>query len=75
MDETLSQKIQDQIRADELMLGRFKTMNAYLLRDNEDFIRCFLAIGSGDLYSLRISLDKANIQALAECLDALSRGS
>jgi len=58
---------------DDLALGFFGNAPVHLLRDNEDFIRCFLVVvGAGEPSTLRISLDAENIRALAEALDCLA---
>ena len=56
---------------DDLVFGRFGNANVHLLRDNEDFVRCFIMVLSGDSSAIRISLDADSIRALAEALDRI----
>lgn len=53
-------------RADEslLRLGRFGSAAVTLHKDNEDFPRCFIVIGSPNESTLRISLDGEDIHML-----------
>jgi hypothetical protein len=49
---------------DEVALGYFNGTAVHLLRDNEDFPRCFLVIGPTARSTLRLSLEEGDIPAL-----------
>lgn len=49
-----------------LRLGRFGSASVTLHKDNEDFPRCFIVIGSPNESTLRISLDGEDIQMLRD---------
>jgi hypothetical protein len=53
---------------DDVALGSFGEAAVHLLRDNEDFPRCFLVVEQASGSTLRISLDEGDIRALAEAL-------
>ena len=55
-----------------LVLGRFGAMQVTLLRDDEDFPRCFLVIGPENGAALRVSLDADDMRSLAEALEQLA---
>lgn len=50
---------------DEVGLGSFNGTAVLLLRDNEDFPRCFIVVGPKSRSTLRVSLDEGSIRALA----------
>lgn len=65
-------------KADDVALGHFGKTAVHLLRDNEDFSRCFLVVGQASRSTLRISIDgaeeiRAFAQALEHALEGLSR--
>jgi hypothetical protein len=62
-------------KRDEVSLGRFNGNAVQLLRDDEDFIRCFIVIGQQARSTMRISLDEARIQAFLEALRKALEGS
>ena len=53
---------------DEIALGTFNGTDVILLRDNEDFPRCFLAVGPKASSTLRISLYEAEMRAFTKAL-------
>jgi len=65
---TLRIRSRFQATTDEFVLGYFGQTLVSLLRDDEDFVRCFLLIGPQDCCSLRVSLDEAEINALADAV-------
>lgn len=53
---------------DALALGRFGSASVSLLRDNEDFPRCFLVAGARSQSTLRLTLFAEDIQQFIEAL-------
>src|SRR5262249_45274702 len=51
-----------------LILGRFDSASVSLLRDNEDFPRCYLVVGPDARSTLRLSLEAEDIRMLSEAL-------
>ena len=58
---------------DDVALGSVSWATVHLLRDNEDFPRCFLVVDSGSRSTLRITLDEDSIRAFAEALVRATR--
>ena len=58
---------------DDVALGSVSWATIHLLRDNEDFPRCFLVVDSGSRTTLRITLDEDSIRAFAEALVEATR--
>jgi len=56
-----------------LILGRFGSASVSLLRDNEDFPRCFLVVGPDARSTLRLSLEAEDIRMLSEVLRQVLR--
>lgn len=52
----------------DFTLGRFGSASVSLLWDNEDFVRCFLLIGSRGRSTIRITLDEDDVRQLIEAL-------
>ena len=55
-------------KTDDVVLGSVSWATVHLLRDNEDFPRCFLVLDSGSRCTLRITLDENSIREFAEAL-------
>jgi hypothetical protein len=55
-------------KTDDVALGHFSRASVHLLRDNEDFPRCFIVIGPGSRSTLRMSLYEDDIRAFATAL-------
>jgi len=55
-------------KQDEVALGLFNGLPVHLIRDNEDFPRCFIIVGPQSGSVLRVSLDEENIRALRDAL-------
>jgi hypothetical protein len=55
-------------KTDDVALGHFSRASVHLLRDNEDFPRCFVVVGPGSRSTLRISLYEDGIRAFANAL-------
>jgi len=53
---------------DDVTLGHFGEAAVHLLRDNEDFSRCFLVAEQQSGSTLRVSLDEGDIRAFAEAM-------
>jgi hypothetical protein len=53
---------------DAIALGRFGDATVHLLRDNEDFPRCFLLVQPNTECALRITVDAENMLAFAKAL-------
>ena len=57
-----------QVGEDALTLGHFGAASVSLVRDNEDFARCFLVIGPRARSTLRLSLDEEDIRRFTDAL-------
>jgi hypothetical protein len=55
-------------KTDEVALGSFSRARVHLLRDNEDFPRCFVVVGPESRSTLRINLYEDGIRAFAKAL-------
>ncbi len=64
----------EQRHDDALILGWFGSASVSLLRDNEDFPRCFLVVGPRAQSTLRLSLGTDDMQMLAEALRQVVEG-
>jgi hypothetical protein len=60
-------------KTDDVGLGSFSRASVHLLRDNEDFPRCFIVVGPESGSMLRIDLDEDSIRALSEALARAKR--
>jgi hypothetical protein len=54
---------------DTLLLGAFGSGSVSLMWDNEEFPRCFLVVGPKARSTLRLDLDKEDVQMMIEALD------
>jgi len=57
-----------QVGEDALTLGHFGPASVSLVRDNEDFARCFLVIGPRARSTFRLSLDEEDIRRFTDAL-------
>jgi hypothetical protein len=60
-------------KTDDVALGSFSRASVHLLRDNEDFPRCFIVVGPESGSTLRLDLDEDSIRALSDALAQAKR--
>jgi len=61
-------------KRDQVNLGCFGDSVVQLLRDNEDFPRCFIVVGPHARSTMRISLEEQDIRAFLEALHSVIEG-